>query len=172
MTGMPAGHVRATFRTRVAAAGRRGAVRSDLGQTAIVAVLAVALIIAIIGATLVAAVVQSAPLQQTIAVSVYAHRALQAGENAYLTAVNANPTLAQCSTNTNASGTCGGINYGQWNLVSGSNASDSYAEYYAFGIRSRPSTRPRTPSPTWLSRWWAQPTASRRRTTTTSAPRP
>ena len=32
------------------------------------------------------------PLQQAAAVSVYAHRALEAGENAYVTAVNANPT--------------------------------------------------------------------------------
>ncbi|HVC67862.1 MAG TPA: fibronectin type III domain-containing protein, partial [Acidimicrobiales bacterium] len=112
---------------------RRGPWRSDLGQTAIVAVLAVTLIIAIIGATLVAAVVQSAPLQQTVAVAVYAHRALQAGENAYLTAVNANPSLAQCNVNTNGAGTCSGINYGQWNLVSGSDSNDSYAEYYAFG---------------------------------------
>jgi len=49
-------------------------------------------VIGIIGATLVATVVQSVPLQQANAVSVYAHRALQAGENAYVTAVNANPT--------------------------------------------------------------------------------
>jgi len=128
---MTTGHDRNTSRNRAAA--RSGAGWSDLGQTAIVAVAAVSLIIAIIGATLVAAVVQSAPLQQTVAVAVYAHRALQAGENAYLTAVNANPSLAQCNTNTNNAGTCGGINYGQWNLVTGSNSSDSYAEYYAFG---------------------------------------
>jgi len=132
MTGTPTGHDRTRSRIR-AAAGRRGAGRSDLGQTAIVAVLAVTLIIAIIGATLVAAVVQSAPLQQTVAVAVYAHRALQAGENAYLTAVNANPSLAQCNVNTNNAGTCSGINYGQWNLVTGSDSSDGYAEYYAFG---------------------------------------
>ena len=74
---------------------------NDLGQTALVAVIAVSVIVALIGATLVATVVQSFPLQQAAAVSVYAHRALQAGENAYVTAVNANPTLAQCNTGTN-----------------------------------------------------------------------
>ena len=105
----------------------------DLGQTAIVAVLAVTLIVGLIGATLVATVVQSVPLQQAAAVSVYAHRALQAGENAYVTAVNANPSLAQCTDQTNGSGTCQGIDYGQWNLVQESDTPDGYSEWYAFG---------------------------------------
>ena len=112
---------------------RRRAALADLGQTAIVAVLGVTLIIGIIGATLVTTVIQSIPLQQANAVSVYAHRAMQAGENAYVTAVNANPTLAQCNTSTNGSGLCSGIDYGKWNLVPGSQGTDSYDEYYAFG---------------------------------------
>ena len=37
---------------------------------------------------------QSYPLQQAKAVAEYANRALAAGENAYLTAINANPGLA------------------------------------------------------------------------------
>ena len=88
---------------------------------------------ALIGAVIVQTIVTSDPLQQGKAVEIYAHRALEAGQNAYLTAVNANPSLAQCSTNTNSSGTCGGIDYGQWNVVNGSNASGADLEYYAFG---------------------------------------
>jgi len=86
--------------------GLRTADWSDLGQTAIVAVLGVTLVVGIIGATLVATVIQSFPLQQTNDVTVYAHRALEAGENAYVTAVNATPSLAQCNTGTNATGLC------------------------------------------------------------------
>ena len=48
------------------------------------------------------------PLQAKAAAEVYAHRALEAGENAYVTAVNANPSLAQCNTSTNNAGTCSG----------------------------------------------------------------
>ena len=61
------------------------------------------------------------------------HRALQAGETAYIKAINTNPSLAQCNSSTNGSGTCGGIDYGQWNSVNGSNASGADQEYYAFG---------------------------------------
>ena len=116
---------------------------SDLGQTALVAVVAVSVIVALVGATLVATVVQSFPLQQAAAVTVYAHRALQAGENAYVTAVNANPTLAQCNTSTNKTGPCSGLDYGEWNLVSGSNTTDGAAEYYAFG-NPQPTFDPKT----------------------------
>ena len=108
----------------------------DLGQTALVAVVAVSVIVALIGATIVATVVQSFPLQQAAAVSVYAHRALQAGENAYVTAVNANPSLAQCNSGTNKTGTCSGLDYGQWNVVSASTTTDGFAEYYEIGRAS------------------------------------
>ena len=98
------------------------------------AVLAVTLIVAVIGSALVVRVVQSVPLQQAATVSVLAHRALQAGENAYVTALNANPSLAHCNTSTNGSGICDGIDYGQWNVVSGTDtAGDASPEYYAFG---------------------------------------
>ncbi len=136
-------------RARQLREGRR-ATMNDLGQTALVAVIAVSVIVALIGATLVATVVQSFPLQQAAAVSVYAHRALQAGENAYVTAVNANPTLAQCNTGTNRTGACSGLNYGEWNLVSGSSTTDGAAEYYAFG-NPQPTFDPTTHALTNLS---------------------
>jgi len=116
-----------------AAVARRAGGRSDAGQTAIVAVLALVLIIGIIGGTLVLTVVKSTPLQQTAALADYSNQAVTAGENAYVEAVNANPALAYCSTNTNGSGTCQGINYGEWNPITGSASSDTGAEYYTFG---------------------------------------
>ncbi|MGA3149252.1 MAG: hypothetical protein ABSF33_17525, partial [Acidimicrobiales bacterium] len=105
---------------------------SDLGQTAIVAVLAITLIVSIVSVALVQTVISSLPLQQTKAVQLYANRALEAGQNAYLTAINSNSSLAQCSTNTNTEGICAGLNYGEWNLVQNSTI-DGDTEYYAFG---------------------------------------
>ena len=99
---------------------------------------------------LVQTVIQSNPLFQTKAVEVYAHRALEAGQNAYQTAVNANPSLAQCNTNTNSKGTCGGLDYGQWNLVNGSTTAGADAEYYAFG-NPQPSFDPTTHALTSLT---------------------
>jgi Fibronectin type III domain len=106
---------------------------SDSGQTALVAVVALTVIATSIGGALVMTVIRSYPLQQQAAVQIYAHRALEAGENAYLTAINANPSLAQCSTNTNGAGVCTGINYGEWNKVANSDTDGADAEYYAFG---------------------------------------
>ncbi len=112
---------------------RRATLLTDLGQTAMVAVLAITLIIGVMGGVLVATVVQSAPLQAQTQVAVLAHRALEAGENAYITAINTNPSLAQCNTGTNASGTCSGVNYGVWNQVTNSGTNNGDAEWYAFG---------------------------------------
>ncbi len=64
---------------------------------------------------------------------IYANRALEAGQNAYLDAINTNPSLAQCSTALNGTGTCSGLKYGQWNTVEDAAASGADAEYYAFG---------------------------------------
>ena len=111
----------------------RMSMASDLGQTAIVAVLSITVVVSLLGMVLVNTVDQSFSLQQTKSVQIYANRALEAGENAYLTAINANPSLAQCSVSQNGSGTCGGLNYGQWNVVENSATSGADAEYYAFG---------------------------------------
>ena len=110
-----------------------GRPRNNAGQTAIIAVITLTLVVTLIGVVLVSTVMQSLPLQQATAVSVYANRALEAGENAYVTALNANPSLAQCNSSTNGAGTCSGINYAEWNQVNGSTASGADAEYYAFG---------------------------------------
>ncbi len=112
---------------------RRKAVDSDLGQTAMVAVVAFSVLASSIAAVLVSQVIGSFPLQQSKSVQIYANRALEAGVNAYVTAVNTNPSLAQCNSNTNTSGICSGIDYGQWNFVPNSNTSGADSEYYAFG---------------------------------------
>ncbi|MGO9028723.1 MAG: hypothetical protein ACLQOZ_08880 [Acidimicrobiales bacterium] len=129
-----------TFRSRCHRTIRHDAHRrwndrraSDHGQTALVAVLALTLAITVTGGVLIQTIVQSSPLQQTQSVQIYASRALEAGANAYLVAVNANPSLAECNTGTNGTGTCGGLNYGEWNVVDNSAADGADAEYYAFG---------------------------------------
>ena len=97
------------FRVRIVrAVRRRKHAAGDLGQAGIVAVVAFSVLASLIGAVIVQTIVTSDPLFQGKAVEIYAHRAVEAGQNAYLTTVNANPSLAQCSTNTNNSGTCGG----------------------------------------------------------------
>ena len=106
---------------------------NDVGQTAIILVVMLGLVTSLIGAVLVNTMFQAMPLQRAVAVSVYAHRAIQAGENAYVAALNANPSLAQCNTSTNGAGTCAGISYGQWNEVAASATAGSDTEYYAFG---------------------------------------
>ena len=67
-----------------------------------------------------------------------------------MTAVNANPSLAQCNTSTNNTGLCKGIDYGQWNIVTGSDVPGSYTEYYAFG-NPQPTFDPTTHAITNLS---------------------
>jgi hypothetical protein len=139
-----------SFQRRLRAGHRRSAAASDLGQTALVAVVAFSVLASLAGAVIVRTIVQSDPLLQGKAVEIYAHRALEAGQNAYLTAINANPSLAQCTTDTNGSGTCSGIDYGQWNAVTGSNASGADQEYYAFG-NPQPTFDPTTNALTSLS---------------------
>ncbi len=151
--------------TRVLGA-RRAHLVTDLGQTAIVAVLAITLIIGIIGGALVASVVQSAPLQAQTQVTILARRALEAGENAYVTAINTNPSLAQCNTGTNDSATCSGIDYGEWNPVPESNTLNlnGDAEYYAFG-NPQPTFDPTTHALTNMS---VQVVGAARSTSTTN----
>lgn len=113
--------------------GRRRATSSDAGQTALVAVVALSVTATLIGGILVSTVIQSDPLLQAKAVELYANRALEAGVNAYRVALNSNPSLAECNSNTNSSGLCSGIDYGEWNSVPNSGSSGADNEYYAFG---------------------------------------
>ena len=101
---------RSAFRQRMAGA-------SDRGQTALVAVVALSVTATLIAGILVSTVINSDPLLQAKSVEIYANRALEAGVNAYVTALNTNPSLAQCNSNTNTSGICSGIDYGEWNFV-------------------------------------------------------
>ena len=125
-------------RTRLEQARRawrpaRRRTRDDLGQTAIVAVIALTVGLAATGAFLLQETVQSGSVQQRQAGQVYANRALEAAVNSYLTAINTNPSLAQCNSTTNGSGTCSGLKYEVWNEVSGSGVNGADTEYYAFG---------------------------------------
>ncbi len=129
MFRVPAGLVR-TWRRSF---GDRMAAGAERGQAALVAVVAFSVLASAIGAALIMTVIASAPLQQAKSVQIYANRALEAGVNAYWTAVNTNPSLAQCNSNTNSSGLCSGLSYGTWNFVPNSNTSGADAEYYAFG---------------------------------------
>lgn len=105
----------------------------DTGQTALIAVLAITVIMTVTGAALVQTSIDTDPLQQTRSVQVYSSRALEAGVNTYLTAININPDLSQCSSAANGTGTCSGLSYETWTQVQGTGASGSEPEYYSFG---------------------------------------
>jgi hypothetical protein len=112
----------------------RGVRPKDAGQTALVLVIGITILMTTIGAVLVQSSVATDPLQQTQSVSLYANRALEAGVNSYLTAINQNPSLVQCSIQTNTAGTCQGLKYDSWNMVANSNiGSEGDSEWYAFG---------------------------------------
>jgi hypothetical protein len=106
----------------------------DTGQTAIVLVVGLTILLSTIGAILVQSAITAGPLQQTQSTNLYAYRALQAGVNSYLTAINQNPSLAQCDSQTNTAGTCQGLQYDSWNMVANSSSgSEGDTEWYAFG---------------------------------------
>jgi hypothetical protein len=106
----------------------------DLGQTAIVMVVAMSVLLMTIGAILVQQTLGSAPLLQTDNLQHYAYRALQAGMNSYQSVVNSNPNLANCNTSTNTKPLCNGSQYEHWFVVSGTDQGNGVIpEYFLFG---------------------------------------
>ena len=110
--------------------GRPPPLRS--GQTAIVAVLAISVVTSMLGL---------GPRRYRVAVRSPQLRpsrcrlrqsGRRSGTGRPSVALNTNPSLAYCSSGTNGSGTCGGIDYAQWNLVPAPRPEPT-REYYSFG---------------------------------------
>jgi hypothetical protein len=103
-------------------------------------VLVVALTVAltIVGGVMVSAISNNDPILKQASIQRYAYRALQSGLNAYQSAINANPYLAACNSNTNAGqpaaqAQCAGINYQTWSQVPGTDTGNGVIpEYYKF----------------------------------------
>ncbi len=92
---------------------------SDVGQTAIVMVVALSVLMMTLGALLVQQTVNTDPLLSTDTIQHYAYRGLEAGLNAYQSVVNINPNLANCTNLTKASAICQNAQYDVWNTVHG-----------------------------------------------------
>src|SRR5664280_1176142 len=122
----------APFR-RARAAGRRRSLRGDAGQAALVLVIAITVLLTMVGGVMIANIVNNDPLLTNANIQRYAYRALSSGLNSYTSAINANPYLGACNTNTNGTAQCAGLTYGTWSQVPGTDLGNGVIpEYYKF----------------------------------------
>ena len=107
--------------------------RSETGQTALILVIAFAVLLTVLGGVMVNAVVNNTPILTRASIQRYAYRAMASGLNAYQNAINANPYLAACNSSTNDVGQCAGLNYQDWSVVPGTDLGNGVIpEYYKF----------------------------------------
>ncbi len=110
----------------------RGAVR-DSGQTALVLVIAITILLATVGAVMVSTIANNDPLVTQASIQRYAYRALASGLSAYQQAINTDPYLAACNSSTNGNAQCAGLNYGTWSEVPDTDLGNGVIpEYYKF----------------------------------------
>ncbi len=114
-------HVNTTKHCRRQSGLRRSA--RDSGQTALVMVIAVTILLTTFGAIMVNVYTNNAPILAKASLKRYAYRALASGLNAYTSAINANPYLADCNTAQTANGNpeCAAITYQTWTQIEGTN---------------------------------------------------
>ncbi len=106
---------------------------ADTGQAALVMVIAFTLLLTIFGGVMVNSYVNNAPILTQASLRRYAYRALASGLNAYQSAINANPYLASCNTDSGSNPQCDGITYQSWTQVTGTNVGNGVIpELYMF----------------------------------------
>ncbi len=111
--------------------GRRNL--ADTGQAALLMVIGFALLLTTIGGVMVNSYVNNAPILTQASLQRYAYRALNSGLNAYQSAINANPYLAACNTDSGSNPQCSGITYQSWSQVTGTNVGNGVIpELYMF----------------------------------------
>ncbi len=124
--------------SRSRARGRFGDRTSDLGQAALVLVVALTVAMTTVGGVLVSNISNNDPILKQASIQRYAYRALASGLNAYQSIINADPYLAACNANTNVGGSnaqaqCAGISYQTWSQVPGTDTGNGVIpEYYKF----------------------------------------
>jgi hypothetical protein len=98
------------------------------------------------GGVMVSSIVQNDPILSQASIQRYAYRALASGLNSYQSAINADPYLAACNTDTNyatssdnetagpdPSAQCAGLSYDTWSEVPGTDVGNGVVpEYYKF----------------------------------------
>jgi hypothetical protein len=111
----------------------------DAGQAALVLVVALTVVLLTIGGVMVTTISNNDPIIKQASIQRYAYRALSSGLNAYQSAINADPYLAVCNSNTNypnganKNAQCSGLSYQTWSQVPGTDTgSGVIPEYYMF----------------------------------------
>ncbi len=96
-------------------------------------VIAFSVILTTFGAVIVNSYVNNAPILAQASLRRYAYRALASGLNAYTSAINANPYLADCNTDDTSNPECAAITYQSWTQVEGTNVGNGVVpELYMF----------------------------------------
>ncbi len=124
-------------RRRSRRAARHRALK-DAGQTAIVLVVGLTVLLTVIGGVMASTITNNDPILAQASIQRLAYRALASGINAYQNAINADPFLAACNSTTNVGGpnanpSCAGISYETWSVVPGTDVGTGVIpEYYKF----------------------------------------
>ena len=121
--------------TRLGSASRGGptAARArcrNSGEAALAMVLGITLLLTTGGAILASTAIQHDPLVQNDVVQHFAYRALEAGSNAFLDNVNANPNLINCTASSPSGGECNPTEYNSWKQVDNTSGSGVVPEWY------------------------------------------
>lgn len=104
------------------------------GQAAISLVLAITIMLATGAGILATNAVQHDPLVQSDVIQYFSYRSLEAGMNAFLSQVNTNPNLINCSSTSPAGGQCDPSNYETWIPISSTmNVPGVVPEWYMWG---------------------------------------
>jgi len=127
-------------RRPVSAGFRRRLLRSyrDQGQTALILVLGMVLLMTTIGGVMVTNIANNDPVLSQASIQRFAYRALASGLNTYQSAINEDPFEAACNSTTNvgasnANAACAGISYETWSVVPGTDIGNGVVpEYYKF----------------------------------------
>jgi hypothetical protein len=102
----------------------------ERGQAALALVLGLTLILTTGGALLANDAIQHDPLVQNDVVAHFAYRALEAGSNAFISNVNSNPNLINCTASSAPGGQCDPTDYDTWKQVEGTNGPGIVPEWY------------------------------------------
>jgi hypothetical protein len=127
-----------SHRQRRRAYSRQHRTFGDQGQSALILVIGMVLLITTIGGVMVTNITNNDPILKQASIQRYAYRALASGLNAYQSAINGNPFLAACNSDTNvgasdAKASCSGISYGTWSVVPQTDVGNGVVpEFYKF----------------------------------------
>ena len=105
----------------------------EAGQSALILVLILAIIISVGGGILADTVVQHDPLVHHETVKHFSYRALEAGINTFVSDANADPNELTCNSTSPSGGECDPTDFNHWKRVNDTTGTAIVPEYYAWG---------------------------------------